>query len=133
MRLRIVIFILALLVLAACGAGGASAGDPASGKQLFDGEVSLADTGGPACATCHATEPGMDTGSGPSLAGIGDRAGTTVAGQSAEQYLRASIVDPDAFLSGGYQEGIMYRAYAQGLTTKQIDDLVAYMLTLKGG
>jgi mono/diheme cytochrome c family protein len=122
-----------MLLLIACGAGGASAGDPASGRQLFDGEVSLADTGGPACATCHATEPGMDTGSGPSLAGIGDRAGTAVAGQSAAEYLRASIVDPVAFLAGGYQEGIMYRAYAQALTTKQIDDLVAYMLTLKGG
>jgi cytochrome c oxidase subunit II len=133
MRLPIALLSLAILLLAACGAGGAAAGDPASGRQLFNGEVSMADTGTPACATCHAIEPGMDTGSGQSLAGIGDRAGTTVAGQSAEAYLRASIVDPDAFLSGGYQEGIMYRAYAQGLTAKQIDDLVAYLLTLKSG
>ncbi|HEU5100551.1 MAG TPA: c-type cytochrome [Roseiflexaceae bacterium] len=122
-----------ILLLAACGAGGAAAGDPASGKQLFNGEVSMADTGTPACITCHAIEPGLDTGSGQSLADIGDRAGAAVAGQSAEQYLRTSIVDPDAFLSGGYQEGIMYRGYAQALTAQQIDDLVAYLLTLKSG
>ena len=122
-----------ILLLFACGAGAGAAGDPASGKQLFNGEVSMADTGTPACATCHAIEPGMDTGSGQSLADIGSRASAAVAGQSAEQYLRTSIVDPDAFLSGGYQEGIMYRGYAQALTARQIDDLVAYMLTLKSG
>jgi hypothetical protein len=43
------------------------------------------------------------------------------------------IVSPDAFLSGGYQEGIMYRGYAQALTAQQINDLIAYMLTLKSG
>jgi len=56
-----------------------------------------------------------------------------VDGQSAEEYLRTSITDPDAYLAGGYQEGIMYRQYEQALTEQQIDDLVAYMLTLKGG
>jgi cytochrome c553 len=120
-------------LLAACGAGGAAAGDPANGKKLFDGEVAMADTRAPACATCHAIEPGMDTGSGQSLSNIGNRAGTTVAGQPAEEYLRVAITDPDAYLSGGYQEGIMYRGYAQALTAQQINDLVAYMLSLKSG
>jgi cytochrome c553 len=133
MRLRVAVFNLILLLLVACGAGGAATGNPASGKQLFNGAVSVADTGAPACATCHAIEPGMDTGSGQSLAGIGDRAATAVAGQSAEEYLRTSIMNPDAFLSGGYQEGIMYRGYAQALTSQQVDDLVAYLLTLKSG
>ena len=62
-----------------------------------------------------------------------DRAAKTVAGQSAEEYLRTAITTPDAYLAGGYQEGIMYRDYAQALTVQQIDDLVAYMLTLKSG
>ena len=35
--------------------------------------------------------------------------------------------------AGGYQEGIMYRDYAQALTAQQVNDLVAYMLTLKSG
>jgi cytochrome c553 len=131
MHTRLLLSIMVLL-LAACGAGG-TAGDPANGKQLFDGAVALADLRAPACATCHAIEPGMDTGSGQSLSNIGNRAGVTVPGQPADAYLRTSITDPDAYLSGGYQEGIMYRGYTQALTAKQVNDLVAYMLTLKSG
>ena len=131
MHTRLFLLIIVLL-LAACGAGG-TAGDPANGKQLFDGAVAMADARAPACATCHAIEPGMDTGSGQSLSNIGNRAGGAVPGQSAEEYLRTAITNPDAYLAGGYQEGIMYRDYAQALTAQQINDLVAYMLTLKSG
>ena len=132
MHTRLFLLILALM-LAACGAGGAAAGDPAKGKQLFDGAVALADARAPACATCHAIVPGEDTGSGQSLSNIGNRAGTAVPGQSAEEYLRTAITTPDAYLAGGYQDGIMYRGYAQALTAQQVNDLVAYMLILKSG
>ncbi len=129
-----ILFMLAVLLLAACSwVAGSAAGDPANGKQLFDGAVALADQRAPACATCHAIAPGMDTGSGQSLANIGNRAGATVPGQPAEEYLRTAITDPDAYVSDGYQDGIMYRGYAQALTAQQINDLVAYMLTLKSG
>jgi cytochrome c553 len=132
MHTRLLVLII-ILLLAACGSAGASAGNPANGKQLFDGSVAMAGERAPACITCHAIEPGMDTGSGQSLSNIGNRAGATVPGQSAEEYLRAAITTPDAYLSGGFQDGIMYREYAQALTAQQINDLVAYMLTLKSG
>ena len=132
MHTRLFLLSVALL-LAACGAGSVAAGDPARGKQLFDGAVALADARAPACATCHAIVPGEDTGSGQSLSNIGNRAGTAVPGQSAEEYLRTAITNPDAYLAGGYQDGIMYRGYAQALTAQQVNDLVAYMLTLKSG
>ena len=122
-----------VLLLAACGSVGGTAGNPTNGKQLFDGTVVLADARAPACATCHAIQPGQDIGSGQSLSNIGNRAGVTVPGQTAEEYLHTSITNPDAFLSGGYQEGIMYRDYAQAMTSQQINDLVAYMLTLRSG
>jgi cytochrome c len=125
--------VITILLLAACGAGSASGGDPASGKQLFDGAVTLADARAPACATCHAIVSGEEKGSGQNLSNIGNRAGTTVPGQSAEEYLRTAITNPDAYLAGGYQDGIMYRGYGQALTPQQVDDLVAYMLTLKSG
>jgi cytochrome c553 len=131
--MRVFILGIVITLLAACGSVGGAAGDPARGKQLFDGAVAMASERAPACATCHAIEPGMDTGSGQSLSNIGNRAGASVPGQSAEEYLRTAITNPDAFLSGGYQEGIMYRDYAQALTAQQINDLVAYMLTLKSG
>jgi cytochrome c553 len=132
MHTRLLSLIMVLL-LAACGAGGAAAGDPANGKRLFDGAVAMGDARAPACATCHTVTPGADTGSGQNLSNIGNRAAKAVPGQSAEEYLRTAIVNPDAYLAGGYQEGIMYRNYAQALTAEQINDLVAYMLTLKSG
>src|SRR5256885_1479937 len=129
MHTRLVLLIM-LVLLAACGA---AAGDPVRGKQLFDGTTAMAGDRAPTCATCHATTPGQDTGSGQSLSNIGNRAGAAVSGQSAEEYLRTAITNPDSYLAGGYQDGIMYRDYAQALTAQQINDLVAYMLTLKSG
>ncbi len=68
---------------------------------------------------------------GINLHDIGDRAGSAVPGQSAEDYLRTSILDPDAYLAGNFQDGLMSREYPQALTDQQVSDLVAYMLTLK--
>jgi cytochrome c2 len=65
---------------------------------------------------------------GPSLAGIAGRAGNTVAGQSAEQYLRQSITEPDAHVAKGFQKGLMLKVQ---LTDAQVSDLTAYLLTLK--
>ena len=52
-------------------------------------------------------------------------------GQDAAAYLRESILNPDAVLVDNYQEGIMYRGYRDSLTDRQLDDLAAYLLTLK--
>ncbi len=139
MRICLSLLLCGVLLPAACGsprpetASTEVAPDPARGRQIFHGHTVLTGEGAPSCATCHAIEPGEETGVGPNLADIGSRAATVVEGQSAEQYLRTAITDPDAYLAGGYQEGIMYRQYEQVLTEQQIDDLVAYLLTLKGG
>lgn len=116
--------LLLLLVLAACAE--AERGDPTRGAAVFKGELG----GTVPCSECHNVAPGPLSPLGPSLEGIGDRAGDAVFGQSARAYLRESIVDPDAHLAGGFQEGIMPRIYDDTLTAEQVDDLVAYMLTL---
>jgi cytochrome c2 len=116
-----------LLLCAACG--GATAGDAARGSALFNGETSL--TGALKCAGCHAVDPAKSGGIGPNLSNIGNRAATTIQGMDAREYLRQSIVAPDAYLARGYQEGIHPRDYGKALTQQQIDDLIAYMLTLK--
>jgi hypothetical protein len=123
--------LLVSLLLAACG--GATPGDPLTGKRLFNGEIALDDRAALPCNQCHSVEPGGDASLGPNLSNIGVRGGATVPGQTAAEYLRTSIVDPDAYLSGGFQDGLMYRRYERALTAKQIDDLVAYMLTFKSG
>lgn len=116
-------FFLALL-LAAC----AGAGDPARGEVLFRARP---EAGGLPCAECHGLSAGVASPLGPSLAGVGARAGETVPGLPAADYLREAILSPDAYLSAGFQEGIMPRTYPETLTDEQVADLVAYLLTLR--
>lgn len=95
------------------------------GRRLFTSRLA-------ACDVCHSIAPG-DDGVGPSLAGIGDRAGERVPGVDAETYLRESIVEPDAFIVEGYRAGQMLDIYEDRLTADQIDSLVEYLLSLRGG
>lgn len=126
---------LVLLGVAGCGTTNESAplGDVARGQRLFVGEEKLRNDNLQSCASCHSNTVEGESAIGQNLSNIGNRADKTVQGQSAIQYLRTSLIDPDAFLSGGFQEGIMPRNYAQTLTEQDINDLIAYMLTLKSG
>ena len=111
---------------AAANAGGASAsggqGDPQHGKQIF--------TGSGTCFTCHDTAQGIQI-VGPSLKGVATRAETRKPGMSAIDYLHESIVKPNAFVVQGFVAGVMPQNFAQQLSAKDIDDVVAYLLTLK--
>jgi cytochrome c553 len=113
------------LAMAACG-GGESApakestgpGDAAAGEKLFN-ETLIGTQAG--CTTCHSLEPGV-TMVGPSLAGIGAKS---------EDYLRKSITEPDGDLAEGFTPGIMPKALADELSDQQLNDLVAFLRTLK--
>ncbi len=74
------------------GPAHAAPDDPlASGRTLF-GEAG--------CNACHALADANAVGEiGPDLDGIGSRAGATVAGESAEDYLLNSIVKPNVLTS----------------------------------
>jgi cytochrome c553 len=122
------------MLLGAC-APAAAPGDAVRGRQLFEAPVASPRGEQPPCSRCHAVEKDKPapSGLGTNFYDIGLRAANTVPSQSAEQYLRTGIVDPDAYLAGGFQDGLMYREYAKALTEQQIADLVAYMLTLRGG
>jgi ferredoxin len=101
--------------------------DPAAGERLYN-EASLGTNA--SCRICHSLEPG-DNRVGPSFAGISTRAGERVPGLSAEEYLRQSILDPDAYTVDGYPSGLMVPNLGETLTEAQIDDLVAFLMTLK--
>lgn len=107
---------------AVASAGSGNTGNPASGKGVFSGVA--------ACASCHDIANGV-TIVGPTLKGIASRAGKRVAGTSAEVYLRESIVSPTRYVVSGFQSGLMPQNFRQLLSPKQIDDLVAYLITLK--
>jgi mono/diheme cytochrome c family protein len=133
--------LLALVVvgLAACGGGDsapaaetggpAPVGNVANGEKLFNQPV-IGPNSAPGCVTCHSLEEGVVV-VGPSQAGLGARAAQRVPGQTAEEYLRNSITHPNDYLVEGFAEGVMYQNYAAELTEDQINDLVAYLLTLQ--
>ncbi|MCC6613927.1 MAG: cytochrome c [Anaerolineae bacterium] len=105
-------------------------GDPARGQILFTTPHTTA-SGVWACSQCHSTDATRLV--GPGLGGLKDRAGSTVVGQSAVEYVHTSIVDPQAHVVQGdppYPENMMPQDFAQILSAPEIDDLVAYVLSL---
>ena len=140
MKNKVVLFTLLtlfVLVLAACGGGGGSApaddtssvGNTANGEKLFTSAV-IGSNNAPGCVTCHSLEPDVVI-VGPSQAGLGTRAATREPGKSAEEYIRESITNPNAYVVEGFTEGVMYQNYATDLTETEINDIIAYTLTLK--
>ncbi|MDX1992905.1 MAG: cytochrome c [bacterium] len=102
------------------------AGNEDRGVQLFaQGRDEV-----PPCFTCHQTVTGQFGFTiGPNLDGIGERAGTRVDGLTAEEYLHQSILEPGHYIVSGYRD-IMYPDYSAHLTEQNIQDLIAYLLTL---
>lgn len=89
------------------------------------------------CIACHTIE-GVSTGAvGPELTHVGTNAETRVAGETAEQYIHASIIDPNAFIVADCPPGpcaspsVMPLTFGETLTPEQLSDLVAYLLSLK--
>ncbi|KGO99643.1 c-type cytochrome [Novilysobacter defluvii] len=135
------------LNVGAHGAGGGAArgqdvrpvaagNDPrALGEHLFRTAV-------PVCTACHSLQPGV-TLAGPSMAGMAERAAQTIvspeytgSATDVPGYIRESIVDPSAHLVPGAMfsaEGtsFMPNTYSESLTDEQIDQLVAFLETLK--
>lgn len=108
----------------------AALGDPARGQVSFTTQHTTAQ--GPwMCAQCHST--GTDRLIGPGMAGIAERAATRVEGQSAIDYIRNSILHPNDYIVQGepaYPSGLMPQNYAEVLPEQELNDLIAYLLTL---
>jgi cytochrome c553 len=121
----------------AAAAGGAG-GDPVKGQALFAN--GFGDPAVPACSTCHTVDT-EEIKVGPSQKGVATHAipHAQATGQDLPTYFHTSIVSPNAFLVPN-QEGhtfavggtsLMFQDYAKHLTDQQINDLIAYLLTLK--
>ncbi len=101
-------------------------GDPKRGKEIF---FSNSIGSGVGCRLCHSIKPN-EVRVGPSLAGIATRAGTRIPGMSAEEYIRQSILHPDAYIVPGF-DNKMPTYISENLSKQDLDDLVAFLMTLK--
>jgi mono/diheme cytochrome c family protein len=84
------------------------------------------------CAGCHTFSPAGSSGTiGPNLDDLAAAAGEREPGKSAEEYVRESLTNPEAFLAEGF--GNAMPSYEGRLTDEQIQALVDYLLTNGGG
>ena len=119
-----ILLILSLMVvmLAACGGGDKSSGgadaDVAAGQKIFEKAVLGSNAG---CVTCHAREAGKVV-VGPSLAGIASKG---------EDFIRTSIIDPEAEITEGFPAGTMPANFKDDLSDQELTQLVKYLMTLK--
>ena len=128
-RARALALLLALpLALGACGGGQVvqprpetvkgqltqptlAQGNPQAGKAVFEDQ---------GCGGCHTLkEAGTNGTTGPNLDEV-------LKGKERE-FIRESIVNPNAEIAQGYQPNIMPSNYGQQLSQTQLADLVAYL------
>jgi nitrite reductase (NO-forming)/hydroxylamine reductase len=127
----LIILLAAVLLVSACS-GEEPAADPVAAFQ----------SGG--CTACHVIPgvPGAVGSIGPDLSDIGELAGSRVASaeytgtaESAAEYLRESIENPDAFLpdtcpNGPCQPGVMPATLAELLSDPELEAIVDYLSKL---
>ena len=97
----------------------AAGGNAAAGKSVFASNN---------CASCHTFAPANASGSvGPDL-DTKPKADAQKANMQLAAFVKQSIVDPNAYISPGYQKGLMPGDYGTKLSKRQLDDLVAFIV-----
>ena len=93
----------------------------ALGQRIFTGDAGVVVL---ACVTCH--QIGQDA-AGPDLAGVAVRASERVDGLTAQDYLKQSILEPEAYLVEGWAN--VMPPFEGQLSDDQLDALVEYLMT----
>jgi len=92
-----------------------AAADVAAGKAVF--------TGNAGCTSCHTLADAGSTGTvGPDL--------DKVLPGKTQDFIRTSIVDPNAFIAPGFKPNIMPGNFGTTLSKAQLDALVAYLFAV---
>jgi len=79
------------------------------------------------CGACHVFTAAGSTGAvGPSLDNLSEAAAAH-GGMELAEYVRESIVDPNAVIAKGYQPGVMPPTFGDTLKPDELDALVAYL------
>ncbi len=132
MRKILFLSIIVALLLAACGgSSGPVVGDAERGKKLYN-QSTLGKKSAEGCVSCHKYDAaaGLDD-KAPYTKGTAARAATRVPGLSADEYIKESVLKPDAYVVDKYKAGDMYQKWGEDLSAQELADLVAYLLTEK--
>lgn len=99
-------------------ASAVSGGGAAAGKAVFAAQ---------GCGACHTFKPAGATGKvGPGLDSLFKDA--QLAGLSVPDFIRQSIVDPNAYVSPGFPKNVMPGNFGSSVPKSQLDALVNYLI-----
>jgi cytochrome c551/c552 len=96
-------------------------GNAAAGKAVFAAN---------GCASCHTFKPAGATGSvGPDLDTAPASDAKADNNMNLAAFIKESIDNPDAYIAKGYSKGVMPTTFGQSLSSTQLNDLVAFILS----
>jgi mono/diheme cytochrome c family protein len=79
------------------------------------------------CGACHTLQAAGSAGKvGPDLDQLPAEAQR--AGRPLEDFIRESIVDPEAYIEKGYPKNVMPKTFGSALSKQQLDALVQYLV-----
>lgn len=122
----------ASLALAGCGGGGdrdraaptRTQPETTAEGEAPDGATVFAENG---CGSCHTfSAAGSAATVGPNLDETLER-DARAAGKPLPDFVRESIVDPDAFVAQGFQPGVMPQTFDESLDERDLDALVKFL------
>jgi cytochrome c551/c552 len=96
-------------------------GNAAAGKAVFTSV---------GCSTCHTfTAAGSNGTLGPNLDTAPAADAKADGNMALAAFIKQSIVDPNAYTAKGFKSGIMPTNFGSQLSTKQLNDLIAFVLS----
>lgn len=112
-----------------------ASGDAARGEEIFQAQYSMPDGMAWSCNTCHSITPDELLKIGPGLWNVSVRGEDRQPGLDAEAYIRNSILNPQDFIAPHPRNEQwlipMPNTWGDALSDQDIDDLIAYLLTLR--
>jgi cytochrome c551/c552 len=96
-------------------------GNAAAGKSVFAAN---------GCGSCHTFKPANATGTiGPDLDKAPAQDAKADNNMNLAAFIKQSITDPDTYIAKGYSKGVMPTTFGQSLSSTQLNDLVAFILS----
>ena len=105
--------------------GGSGGGNAEAGKAVFAAN---------GCAACHTFQPAGSSGTiGPNLDSAPASDAKADNNMDLSSFVKESIEDPDAYIAKGYSKGIMPTNFGSKLSSTDLADLVAFIVSGSSG